>query len=125
MYHENQQQHFTSYNYICLLNLVPPKFVLPLSDQSVLRLNQSGDLVAQIAAKPLAKLKWLKDNKELLVKDGLKFESSPVPGTQNTLEYKLNFANVQAADAGVYKLEAANKCGSAISQTHCVVSGNN
>jgi hemicentin len=106
--------------------LIPPKYTVPLEDETIGILKNPYEFVVNILSKPPPKLKWMKDNKELLIKDRLKVEMNNVEANaddENLKEYKLVIDNVIPADAGVYKLEATNKCGSTTTQTNYVVKG--
>lgn len=106
--------------------LVPPTYIKPLDASTTAYLMKSNELVVHILAKPAPKLKWIKDNKELPIKDRFKIETTNVEADASNpdlKEYKLIIDNVQAADQGVYKLEASNKCGTEFTQTELVVKG--
>ena len=79
--------------------------------------------MVHILAKPAPKLKWFKDNKELAIKDRFKVETNSIGDNENLKEYKLLISGVVAGDAGVYKIEASNKCGTEFSQTQFEVKG--
>ena len=62
-----------------------------LEQSYTLNLSQTHEFVFNLSGTPAPKFKWLKDNKELPLKDRIKFIS-------------------ESKDAGVYKVEASNKC---------------
>jgi len=68
-------------------------------------------------------LKWFKDNKELIIKDRFKIETTDVD--EITKQYKLIIQDVQAGDGGKYKLEASNKCSTELSCTDVIIKGLN
>ena len=74
-----------------------------------------------MCAKPIAKIKVLKDNREIKASDHFRIESEKINDT--TVNFKAIIVNVQAADAGKYKIEAANKCSTAATQTEFIVKG--
>jgi len=84
-------------------------------------LTQTSELVVQINARPAAKIRVLKDSKEIKASDHYKFETSNL--NDNTIEFKLIIDNIQAIDAGIYKIEATNKCLTTSSQTQLNVKG--
>lgn len=84
----------------------------------------TNELVVQVLAKPAPKIKWLKDNKELMIKDRFKVETKSIDDNENLKEYKLIIENVQPSDGGKYKLEASNKCSTEGIQTDLIVKGN-
>ena len=103
------------------VSLVPPRFNKPLDEQHTCSLTKSIVLVAQTTARPAPKFKFIKDNRELLIKDRFKSESMSI--SENVTEIKLIIEGVQASDAGVYKIEASNKCANATTHTEVVVKG--
>jgi hypothetical protein len=89
-------------------------------------LNKQGELIVHILAKPApTKIKWSKDNREMLIKDRVRVETVSVEGSTNPnlKEYRLLIDNLQGNDQGIYKIEATNKCGTGMSQTDYVVKG--
>lgn len=102
---------------------VSPKFVQPLNESTNAYLAKTNELIVHILAKPIPKIKWLKDNKELIVKDRLKLETRTIEGDENLKEYKLVIENVQPNDVGKYAIEASNKCATESCQTNLVVKG--
>ena len=105
--------------------LIPPTFVKPLGENNTGYLLKTSELLVHILAKPAPKLKWLKDNRELPIKDRFRIETLSVDSSNNSnlKEYKLVIDNVQANDQGVYKLEASNKCATEFNSTEFVVKG--
>ena len=101
--------------------LVPPKFIKPLEEVVKGCFTQSSEFSVQICAKPSARIRVLKDNRELKSTDHIKFETEKI--NDNTVEFKIIIDNNQAADAGVYKIEAVNKCLTATSQTQLQIKG--
>lgn len=69
----------------------------------------------------MARIKVLKDNKEIKASDHFKVESEKI--NESTVNFKLIIDNVQATDAGTYKIEATNKCATSATQTEFVVKG--
>jgi len=98
-------------------------FILPLNENSTGSLASTAELTVRILAKPAPKLRWLKDNKELVIKDRLKVETSNIENNEDLKEYKLIISGVQAIDAGAYKLEASNNVGTDVTQTKYEVIG--
>ena len=94
-----------------------------MSETSTGYLTKTSILNVTVTAKPAPKLKWIKDNKELLIKDRLKVETIDVENNENTKVYKLIIDDVQPGDMGKYKIELSNKCGTESSQTDFVVKG--
>ncbi len=86
-------------------------------------MTKLSELVVQAVAKPAPKIKILKDNKELMIKDRFKIETHDVDEITKT--YKFLIEDVQQNDAGKYKIELSNKCGSESSQTTFDVQGSN
>jgi hypothetical protein len=78
-------------------------------------------LLVKINARPCPKIRVLKDGKELKASDHFKFESINV--NDSIIDFKLAIDNIQTTDAGVYKIEATNKCLSTTSQTQFIVKG--
>ena len=101
--------------------LIPPTFVKPLEELYTGSLTKTSELLVQINARPAAKLKILKDNKEIKASDHFKFESANL--NENLIEFRLIIDNIQATDAGTYKIEATNKCLTQSSQTQFIVKG--
>ena len=87
-------------------------------------LAKNNELIVQVLAKPITKIKWLKDNKDLLIKDRFKVESRPIGDNENLYEYKMIIENVQPNDTGKYKIEASNKCATVSNETDLIVKGN-
>lgn len=105
------------------MNQVPPKFLKPLSETTQASLAKTNELIVVVAAKPAPKIKWLKDNKELMIKDRIKVETKQMEDNENVKEYKLILENVQPNDSGKYKIEVSNKCSTECNQTELVVKG--
>jgi hypothetical protein len=105
-----------------LILKVPPKFIKPLEESYTSNLTKTSELVVQINARPVAKIRVLKDSKEIKASDHYKFESFNL--NESTIEFKLVIDNIQATDAGIYKIEASNKCLTSSSQTQLNVKGN-
>lgn len=103
--------------------LIPPRFSLPLEEKTYGYLNKTAELTVQVLAKPAPKLKWIKDNKELIIKDKLKLETKSIESNPNLKEYKLLIDNILANDSGKYKCEASNKCGTESVETFFEVRG--
>ena len=101
--------------------LIAPIFLLPLADTTTGYLTKTSEFVVQVRAKPAPKLKCLKDNKELVIKDNFKIEATTMQ--DYTTQYKLLVDNVLEKDKGAYKLEVSNKCGTESSQTDFQVKG--
>lgn len=101
--------------------LVPPKFIKPLEESYTGSLTKTSEIIVHINARPAAKVKVLKDSKELKSTDHCKFESTNL--NESLIEFKLVIDNIQATDAGVYKIEAANKCLTSSSETQFIVKG--
>lgn len=101
--------------------LIPPKFTQPLEEKTFGYLNKSAELVVKVLAKPAPKIKWFKDNKELIIKDKLKIETKSLE--LNLTEYKLIIDNILAIDSGKYRCEANNKCANETSETSFEVRG--
>lgn len=87
-------------------------------------LAKNNELVVQVLAKPSTKIKWFKDNKELLIKDRFKVESRQIGDNENLFEFKMIIENVQPNDTGKYKIEVSNKCATETNQTDLIVKGN-
>ncbi len=104
---------------------VPPTFVKKLPEKFSANLAKTSVLEVQILSKPLSKIRWLKDNKELAIKDRFKVETANLEGetNQNIKVYRLLIENVQANDFGLYKIEASNKCSTETNQTEVNVQG--
>lgn len=86
--------------------------------------SSNHEIVAQVVARPLAKFKVTKDNKELKEvrgSDHIKFETEKID--ENTVNFKIVIHNVQATDAGLYKIDATNKCLTASTTTEYFVKG--
>lgn len=94
-----------------------------MPEKSTGYLTKTSELTVHVLAKPAAKLRWLKDNKELMIKDRLKVETKNIDNNEYKKEHKLIIENVQANDSGKYKLEASNKCSTEFSQTEFEVKG--
>ena len=101
--------------------LIPPKFSLPLEEKTFGYLNKTAELIVKILAKPVPKIKWFKDNKELIIKDKLKLETKSIES--NISEYKLIIDNILAIDSGKYRCEATNKCATETCETLFEVRG--
>jgi hypothetical protein len=86
-------------------------------------LAKTNELIVQVLAKPTPKIKWLKDNKELLIKDRFKVETKQIGENENLKEYKLMIENTQPNDDGKYKIEVSNKCSTEFNQTDLIVKG--
>ncbi len=84
-------------------------------------LTKSSEIVTQITARPAPKFKFIKDNRELLIKDRFKVDYNTI--SENVTELKLTINDIVATDAGIYKIEASNKCANTIAQTEFVVKG--
>lgn len=100
---------------------VPPKFIKPLEESYTGCLTKTSELFVQINARPAPKLRILKDGKEIKSSDHFKFE--PVNVNESNINFKLVIDNIQTTDAGVYKIEATNKCLSQTTQTQFIVKG--
>lgn len=94
-----------------------------MSETTQASLAKTNELVVHVIAKPSPKTKWLKDNKELIIKDRYKVESKQIGDDENFREYKLIIDNVQPNDNGKYKIEVSNKCASESNQTDMIVRG--
>jgi hypothetical protein len=81
--------------------------VKPLEQTYALSLSETHEFLFNISGIPAPKFKWIKDNKELPLKDRVKFTCDY---KDDIYECKLILTGVQASDAGVYKVEASNKC---------------
>ena len=79
------------------------------------------ELVASVVARPEPKFKVLKENRELLIRDRVKIQTTRVSDVET--EVVVTVVDVRAEDAAAYKIEAANKCGSAVSEARFVVKG--
>lgn len=87
---------------------------------------KTNELIVHVIANPAPKIKWIKDNKELIIKDRNKVETKQlIDGDENLKEYKFIIENVQPNDGGKYKIEVSNKCGTESSQTDIIVKGIN
>ena len=82
-------------------------FIKPLEQAYTLNLSETHEFLFHISGIPAPKFKWIKDNKELPLKDRVKFTFD---FKDDIYECKLIITSVQASDAGVYKIEASNKC---------------
>lgn len=106
-----------------MFHKVPPKFIQSLSDITQANLAKTNELTVLVVAKPAPKIKWLKDNKELMIKDRFRVETKQIGENENQKEYKLIIDNVLSNDGGKYKIEVSNKCATESSQTDLVVKG--
>lgn len=95
-------------------------FIKPLEEAYTLNLSETKEFEFNVFGIPAPKFKWLKDNKELPIKDRLKFTSDY---KDEVYECKLILSGVQAVDAGVYKVEASNKCSTTYAQFTVRVQG--
>jgi hypothetical protein len=100
---------------------VPPKFSINLNKTHNMNLNENGELLVEITSKPVSKIKLIKDNKELIIKDRFKIETIDI--NENTKQYKLIIQDVQQNDQGHYKVEASNKCGVESTSTDLIIKG--
>ena len=83
-------------------------------------LSGTAVIEAKVSGIPLPKIKWVKDNKELLIKDRIKVESKT---EGDIIESRLVIQGTQANDAGAYKVEASNKCSLIVQQIDVTVKG--
>ena len=102
--------------------LIPPRFIKPLDEITSGSFAASTEFITQICAKPAAKIRLLKDNKEVKQSDHIKFETEKI--NETTVSFKVIIDNNQATDSGIYKIEATNKCLAANSTTQFSVKGN-
>ncbi len=100
---------------------MPPKFSINLNKTHNMNLNENGELLVEITSKPVSKIKLIKDNKELIIKDRFKIETIDI--NENTKQYKLIIQDVQQNDQGHYKVEASNKCGVESTSTDLIIKG--
>lgn len=98
-------------------------YYIPLENLYTFYLNKSAELSVQVISKPISKIKWFKDNKELIIKDRYSIETIDVD--INTKEYKFKIKDIQASDAGNYRVEASNKYSKQSCQTDIIIKGNN
>uniref|UniRef100_A0A0N4ZKF6 Obscurin n=1 Tax=Parastrongyloides trichosuri TaxID=131310 RepID=A0A0N4ZKF6_PARTI len=92
------------------LGLVEPMFIEPLQEQSVIP-GDTIELCCRINEDSKASIQWLKDNVPITLGPNIKEEK-----LSNGL-LKLIISNASAEDAGVYKCEAVNKKGKAITDS--------
>lgn len=104
--------------------LTQPKFIRSLEGEIKTRLTETLELEIEVSGEPLPKIKYSKDGRDLAnvydFKDRLKFESKEV---NKHLIVKAIIENIQAGDAGLYKVEAFNKCGQSSCESQISVSG--
>lgn len=103
--------------------LIPPRFITPLEEKTYANLGKQFELYVKLVGKPFPKIKWLKDNKELIIKDRYKVEMIPIENNDNIRECKLFIQSIQPNDNGKYTLEASNKYGTQTTQTDLIVKG--
>jgi hypothetical protein len=103
-------------------NRFPASLVFIKTPESsyTIELSQTQEFVFHLSGIPAPKFKWLKDNKDLPLKDRIKFTSEY---KNDIYECKLIICGVQPADAGSYKVEATNKCSTINAQFSVVVIG--
>lgn len=101
--------------------LIAPRFERPLKEEHIGNLTTAAELIAVLKCRPDAKLKFVKENRELLIKDRLKVTTNKL--SENETEIILTISDLQASDAALYKIEATNKVGSATTQCQLIVKG--
>ena len=101
--------------------LIKPRFSRELKPEYAGSLSKTIEFIAILVARPEAKLKFIKDNRELLIKDRFKVTSTKL--SENETEVILAISGLQASDAGLYKIEAANKCGTSSTESTLIVRG--
>lgn len=103
---------------ILLFLLVAPEFIKNLeSAKAVLKNDFIWNF--ELKSKPQADIKIFKDNKEIKLNDRINIKKI----VESDNNYVLEFKNVEPSDAGIYKLLASNKIGSANSQSELTVTG--
>ncbi len=101
--------------------LIKPRFSRELKAEYTGSLSKTVEFIGVLVARPDAKLKFIKDNRELLIKDRFKVTTTKL--NENETEIILAVSDLQANDAGVYKIEGTNKSGSGLTEAHLVVKG--
>ena len=84
-------------------------------------LADQTNITVRVTGNPFPKVKIMKDNKEISIKDRFKLQSNAI---DDAMEYILSIDNTQANDSGIYKFEATNKCGSVFTTVSLAVIGN-
>lgn len=104
--------------------LAAPKFVLALNDSQPI-LNEPFEWNFEIDSNPEPKLKIIKNDKELGLKDkrvSLEKETE-TRSDRKVHKYKIKFNNIVADDLGLYKIDAVNKGGEASIKANLTVKG--
>lgn len=95
-------------------------FITSLDKSYSAKLSQNHEFLFQIFARPAPKIKFYKDNKELMLKDRIQLFTETKGDVYN---YKLLISSAQASDSGSYKVEASNKCATLSDQFQLTVIG--
>ena len=84
-------------------------------------LAEVTNIIVRVTGNPYPKVKIMKDDKEISIKDRYKLQSKTI---DDVMEHILSIDNTQANDSGLYKFEATNKCSSALTLVSLNVIGN-
>jgi len=101
--------------------LIPPRFVKALDEITSGSFAGTTEFITQICAKPAAKIKLLKDNKEVKSSEHVKLETEKI--NETTFSFRVLIDNNQATDSGIYRIEATNKCLTTKCETQFTVKG--
>ncbi|EYB87861.1 hypothetical protein Y032_0256g374 [Ancylostoma ceylanicum] len=89
----------------------PPKFVIPLEDQTVL-INGIIDLECKVTGQPMPQVKWSKDGGPIWEDSRYQWEIDETKGT-----YHLRITSATVNDEGTYRCVATNESGSATTKS--------
>ncbi|VDN19931.1 unnamed protein product [Cylicostephanus goldi] len=95
----------------------PPKFIIPLEDQTVI-LNGTIDLECKVTGQPMPQVKWSRDGGPIWEDSRYEWEVDEAKGL-----YHLRITSATVNDEGTYRCVATNESGSATTKSFVRIDG--